>query len=338
MWRCAAQSTEQKLPSSWHSCWNAKLSCLTPSCRSGGITHISVTRASTLDQVHLELQHQDAVPPENVVRAWQGMTVELVHVAGSVDLQYRLNGVAHYIALHDMTMVDGETRLDGAPSMRVLDLRDRMTFLPLGCGISGWSRLTERRHSFVALHFRTATVEAELEMPVAGTGGPEIYFQDRPLQATLRKMQSALGNPEAANDIYIETLAMLAILETHRHGMRGAPNCAVASGSLTHAQERLLRDYIADNLSQRISLGELASLVGLSRFHFARAFKRTFGSPPHRFVTACRIEKAKQLLTHGALPVSAIATLTGFTSAVQFATAFRRATALAPLQFRRSQR
>jgi len=235
-------------------------------------------------------------------------------------------------------MLDGETRLDESATMQVLDLHDRMTFLPLGCGISGWSRLTDRRHSFVALHFRTATVEAELEIPVAGTGGPDVYFQDRPLQATLRKMQFALGNPQAVNDMYIETLAMLAILETHRHGMRRPSIDAVASGRLTHAQERLLRDYIADNLSQRISLGELASLVGLSRFHFARAFKRTFGTPPHRFVTACRIEKAKQLLVHGALPVSAIAALTGFTSAVQFATAFKRATALAPLQFRRSQR
>lgn len=266
------------------------------------------------------------------------MTAELVHVAGSVDLQFRLNGLSHYIALHDMTMVDGETRLDETPSMRVLDLRDRMTFLPSGCGISGWSRLSDRRHSFVALHFRTETIEEELEIPVAGSGRPDVYFQDRSLQDTLRKIQSALGSPEALNDIYIETLATLAVIETHRHSIRGAPINALASGTLTHAQERLLRDYIADNLSQRISLGELSSLVGLSRFHFARAFKRTFGTPPHRFVTACRIEKAKQLLVHGSLPVSAIAALTGFTSPVQFATVFRRATSLAPLQFRRSQR
>lgn len=265
------------------------------------------------------------------------MTAELVHVAGSVDLQFRLNGQSHYIALHDMTMVDGETRLDEFPSMRVLDLRDRMTFLPRGCGISGWSRFSGRRHSFVALHFRTEAVEEELEIPLSGSGRPEVYFQDRPLQSTLRKMQFALGSPEAANDIYIETLATLAILETHRRDVRGPPISAIAIGTLTHAQERLLRDYIADNLSQRISLGELASLVGLSRFHFARAFKRTFGSPPHRFVTACRIEKAKQLLSQGTLPVSAIASLAGFSSAIQFATTFRRATTLAPLQYRRSR-
>jgi AraC family transcriptional regulator len=265
------------------------------------------------------------------------VTAELVHVAGSVDLQYRLSGVSHYIALHDMTMLDGETRPDETVPVRVLDLRDRMTFLPRGCGISGWSRLTGRRHSFVALHYRTETVEVELEASVTGSGRPDVYFQDRPLQATLRKMQSALGNPEAVNDIYVETLAMLAVLETHRHGVRKAPLRASESGHLSHAQERLLRDYVADNLSQRISLSDLASLVGLSRFHFARAFKKTFGSTPHRFVTACRVERAKQLLAHGTLPISAVADLSGFTSAVQFATTFRRATTLAPLQYRRSQ-
>jgi AraC family transcriptional regulator len=255
-----------------------------------------------------------------------------------VNLHYRLSGLTHYIALHDMTMQDGETRLDDAAPVRVLDLRDRMTFLPRGCGISGWSRLSDRRHSFVALHYRADAVESELEMPVAGDGRPDLYFQDRPLRSTLQKMQSALASPEAVNDIYIETLAVLAVLETHRHGARGTHLTASASGSLSYAQERLVRDYVTDNMARRISLGDLASLVGLSRFHFARAFKKTFGTTPHRFVTAYRIEKAKHMLAHGNLPVSTVAVLAGFTSAVQFATTFRRATALAPLQYRRTRR
>jgi AraC family transcriptional regulator len=266
------------------------------------------------------------------------MTAELVHVPANVDLNYSLTGATNYIALHDMTMHDGQTCLDEAAPVRVLDLRDRMTFLPVGCGISGWSRLTDRRHSFVALHYKSQAVEAEFEARVAGDGEPDVYFEDRPIQSTLRKIQFALANPELDDAIYLETLGVLAVIETHRHALRdGLPNAA-ASGSLSHKQERLIRDFIADNLTQRLSLGELAMLVGLSRFHFARAFKKTFGMTPHRFVLACRIERAKQLLSQGNMPIGAVADLVGFSSAVQFSTAFKRSTTQAPLQFRRSHR
>ena len=277
------------------------------------------------------------MPPENVVQAWSGMTAELVHVPGAIDLQFRLTGLTHYVALHDMTMRDGETFLDGSAAVQQLDLRDRMTFLPRGCGISGWSRLSKRRHSFVALHYKADVVEKEFEMHIPDDDRPDVYFHDRPLQSTLRKMQSTLASAEAGNDVYVETLAVLAVIETHRHAMRGALLRPAASGRLSHGQERLIRDYVTEHVSRRISLGDLATLVGLSRFHFARAFKQTFGTTPHRFVTACRVEKAKLLLTHGSLTVGAVGHLVGFTSAVQFSTVFRRFTGSAPLQFRRER-
>jgi AraC family transcriptional regulator len=265
------------------------------------------------------------------------MTAELVHVAGAVDLRYRLSGLTHYIALHDMTMQDGETCLDGAKPVRMLDLRDRITFLPRGCGISGWSSLSKRQHSFVALHYKTDLVEEEFEMRIPNAERPDVYFNDRPLRSTLRKMQSTLAHPEAGNDIYVETLAVLAVIETHRHALRGDHLLPTESGCLSHGQERLIRDYVTENLSRRISLGDLATLSGLSRFHFARAFKSTFGTTPHRFVTLCRVQRAKHLLGNSSLPVGAVGHQVGFTNAVQFATVFRKFTGIAPLRYRREQ-
>jgi AraC-like DNA-binding protein len=55
-------------------------------------------------------------------------------------------------------------------------------------------------------------------------------------------------------------------------------------------------------------------------------------------VTACRIERAKQYLVEGSLPIGAISRLTGFSSSQQFATVFRRVTGLAPAQYRRARR
>ena len=291
-----------------------------------------------MDQVLLQIHGQDAAPPQNAVRSWSGVTAELVHVPASTELDFKLTGSTHYIALHDMSLTDGETCLDESAPIHFLDLRDRLTFLPRGCGISGWSKLSNRRHSFVALHFRSDVVETELERRASGEARADLYFLDRALQGTLRKIQHELSNPEPANEVYLETLAVLAMIETQRHAARAVRLPVVASGALSRAQERLVRDFIVDNMTRHISLADLAALAGLSRFHFSRAFKVTFGTSPHRFVTACRIERAKQYLVEGSLPIGAISRLTGFSSSEQFATVFRRVTGIAPAQYRRARR
>ena len=42
-------------------------------------------------------------------------------------------------------------------------------------------------------------------------------------------------------------------------------------------------EFIEEHLAEEISLAALAELVNLSLFHFARAFKQSFGVPPHRY-------------------------------------------------------
>jgi AraC family transcriptional regulator len=109
-----------------------------------------------------------------------------------------------------------------------------------------------------------------------------------------------------------------------------------ASGRLTSQQERLVCDFIAQNLAHDLTLGELASLVGLSRFHFARIFKATFGQSTRQYLSRQRIERASALLTTTRMPVASIATTVGFGGMARFATAFRQHTGHTPSQFRRS--
>lgn len=58
-------------------------------------------------------------------------------------------------------------------------------------------------------------------------------------------------------------------------------------------------DHIEAHLDQPQSLDTLAALVGLSRFHFVRAFSRIFHVPPHRYLQARRLARARQLLLAG---------------------------------------
>ena len=94
-------------------------------------------------------------------------------------------------------------------------------------------------------------------------------------------------------------------------------------GLAPHARRRLV-EFIEANLSEALSLGQLAGLCALSEYHFARMFRESFGLPPHRYVLARRLERARQLLRETLQPLGDIALECGFASASHFTNRFRQ--------------
>ncbi|SPP96981.1 helix-turn-helix domain-containing protein [Bradyrhizobium vignae] len=85
-------------------------------------------------------------------------------------------------------------------------------------------------------------------------------------------------------------------------------------------------DYVEANLESELSLDQMASIACLSRYHFARAFKKAVGQSPHRYVSARRLDRAKALLMAGDRPLVEIALALGFSSQANFTRAFTQAT------------
>jgi AraC-like DNA-binding protein len=110
------------------------------------------------------------------------------------------------------------------------------------------------------------------------------------------------------------------------------------SGRLSGGQEKFVLTYIAENLHREVSLSELAGLVGLSRFHFSRSFRRTTGLAPYQFILASRVERAKAILSGSETSMAEISASLGFGSQTQFSAAIRKLTGLIPSQFRRTRR
>jgi AraC family transcriptional regulator len=101
---------------------------------------------------------------------------------------------------------------------------------------------------------------------------------------------------------------------------------------------RLLRrvtEYIDANLGRSLSLAELAGVVFMSRHHFARCFKVSTGTPPHKYVLEARLSRAAHMLENSAFTVAAIALACGFNDQRNFSTAFRKHFKLPPTLFRR---
>jgi AraC family transcriptional regulator len=100
---------------------------------------------------------------------------------------------------------------------------------------------------------------------------------------------------------------------------------------------RRVTDYLEAHLARAVALEELAALVGLSEHHFCTAFRRSTGLPPHRWLTARRMERAKALMRAGGTGLTEIALEVGYGSQSAFGAAFRRTVGVTPSAWRRSR-
>lgn len=82
--------------------------------------------------------------------------------------------------------------------------------------------------------------------------------------------------------------------------------------------------YINEHLDRNLSFSELANIVKISPHYFSSLFKQSTGVTPYQYVTKCRIEKAKKLLTKTELPIAEIAFQVGFQNQSHFTKVFRK--------------
>lgn len=97
-------------------------------------------------------------------------------------------------------------------------------------------------------------------------------------------------------------------------------------------EQRVARatDYLEAHLAEDISLDDLAAAAAMSRFHFARVFRRSTSLPPHAYLVARRMERAKDLLRSSKLPIAEIAWRVGYANPAKFAAQFRKLTGSTP--------
>jgi AraC family transcriptional regulator len=114
------------------------------------------------------------------------------------------------------------------------------------------------------------------------------------------------------------------------------PLSARKMGGLTPWQGKRATEMMRENLEGNIRLSDLARECGLSVSHFTRAFRKSFGKSPYRWLLERRIDHGKGLLMTSDLPIADIAIRSGFSDQAAFTRAFGRIVGDSPGRWRRA--
>jgi AraC family transcriptional regulator len=270
---------------------------------------------------------------------WNGITIDHVKIVQRKPHEYGATSACHLLIMAERAeRDDGETVVDGLPKSTLRNFTGRLSFIPSGHRFYGWQKphvLT--RVTYIFIDPRGPLLDPELRFAETQFK-PRLFFRDLGLWAIGTKLKDQRGsNGVTPQRPYAEALSTLLAHELLRlnNGAREQSNAgAYLRGGLAVRQRNRVADYLEEHLDGNVSLATLAELAQLSRFHFSRAFKQSFGVPPHRYLVRRRLERAKVLLADTDTSVTEIAMAVGYLDTSSFTTAFRKHTGLTPTRYR----
>jgi AraC family transcriptional regulator len=160
-----------------------------------------------------------------------------------------------------------------------------------------------------------------------GTPDPVLYHLTQMLLPHLE------SHPRVADLFFDHFVLMLCgrLVNTYS-SVKAVPN--TYRGGLAPWQARRTRELLDQHLNGDLRLARLARECGLSVSHFARSFKRSFGSSVHRYLILQRVETAKALLRHSSCALPEVALQSGFSDQSAFSRTFSSVVGTPPGKWR----
>jgi AraC family transcriptional regulator len=159
------------------------------------------------------------------------------------------------------------------------------------------------------------------------------------LRASMLAVDAELTTGGAGGPLAAESLANVLAVHLIRHVLAPRRPERERDGALPRGRLRAVVEYIEEHLDASPSLEQMAAVARLSAYHFARQFKAATGLPPHQYVIARRVERARQLMQAGTeLSLADVAAHAGFSDQSQLSRHFKRLVGVTPGQFRMSAR
>jgi AraC family transcriptional regulator len=203
-----------------------------------------------------------------------------------------------------------------------------------------WRGFKSSLHVFLEPGLLTRVAAEEFGLDPARWVLPPLDALDHPhLRAAMSAVDAELTAGGAGGPLAAESLAN--VLAVHLIRYLTAPRRLERGrdGALPRARLRAVVEYVEEHLAGCPTLAQMAAVVRLNPYHFARQFKAATGLPPHQYLLTRRVERAKELLQAGAdLSLAEVALHAGFSDQSQFSRHFKRLVGVTPRRFGMSAR
>jgi AraC-like DNA-binding protein len=223
--------------------------------------------------------------------------------------QYRYRGATHDIPIASLSIIhSGEVH---APSDR--------TYQP-----------TPGTFWMMNMHptcFQTVFTDLEISQPLPFF--PNVSLTDSQLNQLFLSLHTTVHSPHSQLEHDITLWNFLSYLLTHYAEHRSS--ISPVRSARTAIQQ--VCEYLQTHYATDISLVQLSTIAGLSRFHLSRVFHQEIGLSLTAYQTQLRIAHAKKLLIAG-MAIATVASLTGFYDQSHFGSQFKKYVGVTPGNYR----
>src|SRR5882757_11138295 len=251
------------------------------------------------------------ISPPDIARRqlanWGAIQADTVKVTRRETFEYGFQARRHLLIAYERAeRHDGETLIEGLPKSTLREFNCKLSLVPAGHRFYGWQTprvLTRVTYFYIDLQDPLFDPESGTTCP---TIRPRLFFFDQAIWDTAVKLKAEVGNSDPWSRQYAEALSLVLMHELIRLERTTSTATGSLRGGLPAWQQKRVVEFIEAHLAEDVSLAELADLTDLSLYHFARAFRQSFGAPPHRYHMARRMDYARALLQKPALSVTEI--------------------------------
>jgi AraC family transcriptional regulator len=164
---------------------------------------------------------------------------------------------------------------------------------------------------------------------------PQFSIDDPVIQQLAIALKTEIQTGCMSGRLYGESLGTAIAARLVQNYAVSKPSLQFKTNGLSQSQLERVIDYMNANLSQDLSILDLATLTSMSESYFSRSFKQSVGIAPYQYLMQQRVERAKQLLKQQVISISDIALHCGFANQTHLTKVFRHLTGVTPKTYQK---